>query len=64
MATRARPIVPKRLKAKEWPDQPMEGWKERGAEELPPHVIEAVRLGRERLAERDAQREREAAASD
>jgi len=64
MAVRARPTVRKRLKAKEWPDQPMEGWKERGAEEPPPYVVEAVRLGRERLAERYAQREREATASD
>jgi len=35
----------------------MEGWKERGAEEPPAYVLEAARLGRERLAAREAQRE-------
>ena len=37
----------------------MQGWKERGAEELPEYVTEAARLGRERLAAREAQREAE-----
>jgi hypothetical protein len=45
-----------RLKAKEYSDAPMEGWKERGAEEPPAYVREAARLGRERLAEREARR--------
>jgi hypothetical protein len=33
----------------------MEGWKERGREELPPYVREAARQGFERLAGRDSQ---------
>jgi len=59
---RVRPIVPKALDGKEYSDAPMEGWKERGAEELPAHVVDAARLGRERLTgARAAQRRADSA---
>jgi hypothetical protein len=56
VAVRARPIVSRTLEPKEYSDAPMEGWKERGAEEPAAYALEAARLGRERLAAREAQR--------
>jgi hypothetical protein len=35
----------------------MQGWRERGAEQPPAEILEAVRSGRERLAAREAQRQ-------
>jgi hypothetical protein len=39
------------------PDTPMQGWRDRRAVHVPPEILEAARIGRERLAAREAQRQ-------
>jgi hypothetical protein len=57
MATRTKPIVPRKLEPKEYPDTPMQGWRDRRAVQVPAEILEAARIGRERLAAREEQRQ-------